>query len=115
MALFGAAFLVLGLAPRLVVARHLRRQGQSVRPALRRLYLSATPWIGLIFVVGSVSHLAGGIAMLAFAVVWVTVLVVGRARGIWRLPTAVRLIGDPEAWRGNRQAYWESRADRRAP
>jgi hypothetical protein len=63
---------------------------------------------GLCLLIGSVSAGAAGLVMLTWASYMTVVLVTGLVRGVWRFPTAVRLIGDPEAWRGNRHAYWES-------
>ncbi|MBV8986236.1 MAG: hypothetical protein JOZ68_12570 [Acidimicrobiia bacterium] len=111
-AVFGAVLLAIGVAPRVYTAVYLWRRGESVRPALRRLYVPATAWFGLTLLVGAINHTAGGLVMLVFVAVWGTVLIVGLARGAWRLPTAVRLIGDPEAWRGNRRPYWDRGADR---
>jgi hypothetical protein len=49
--------------------------------------------------------------MLALGVTWGTVLIIGLGRGVRRLHTAVRLIGDPEAWRGSRRPYWDRSGD----
>src|SRR5207248_11174229 len=72
-------------------------------------YLSPMAWLGLILLVSSISRPAGGVVLLAFATVTVAFLAVAFVRGIWRFPTAVRLVGDPDAWRGNRLPYWEKR------
>jgi hypothetical protein len=64
-------------------------------------------WIGLAMVIGSVSPIAGGFVFVGGGAITIGILVIGLIRGAWRFPTAVRLIGDPEAWRGNRHPYWE--------
>jgi hypothetical protein len=98
---------VVGLAPRLWFARELRRQGLPVRQAWRRIYVPVTPWFGAALFVGAFSDLLGGLMMLVLGLVCVTVLAAGLIRGAWRFPTALRLLGDPDAWRGARRPYWE--------
>ena len=107
--IFGCLLLAVGVALRISIAVHLRHKGESIRPAFKRLYVPATPWVGLILVVLAVSHLLAKILVLG---AFLPVLVIGLVRGIWRVPTAVRFIGDPEAWRGKRRAYWDQSAER---
>jgi hypothetical protein len=108
MALSGVALLVVGVTPRLWVARELRRQGRSGAVVMRPLLMSPMCFFGLCLLIGSVSAMGAGLFMVAWVSYMTVFLVTGLVRGAWRFPTAVRLIGDPEAWRGNRHAYWES-------
>jgi hypothetical protein len=78
------------------------------------MYVPATPWLGLGLVTMSVNALAGGLLMLAFAVGAAAILFTGLIRGAWRLPTAMRLMGDPQAWRGERLPYWDGERPRRS-
>jgi hypothetical protein len=114
MAIAGVALLALGIGPRVWITRELRRQGQPSRPAWRRVYLSPTAWFGIILIAGAISPVAGA-AALAVVMVWAGVviveLLVHGVRGVWRLPTAVRLIGDPDAWKGIRRPYWDRSAN----
>jgi hypothetical protein len=103
----GVVLIVLGLAPRLWLTRELRRQGWPVRHAWRRILVPATPWLGVSLLIGSVNNVIGGLMMLTLAAFWLTVLVIGLVRGAWRMPTALRLLGDPAAWRGTRRPYWD--------
>jgi len=106
-ALVGAVLLVLGVVPRLRLVQVLHRAGRP-RLALRSLYLSPIAWIGLILLMGSISATAGAAVVGAYLLVLAGTVAIGLVRGVWRFPTAVRHIGDPEAWRGNRHPYWDT-------
>jgi O-antigen ligase len=108
-ALGGLAILGIGVVPRIRLVLLLRRHGRPWRVSMRPLYTSLMGWFGLCVLISLVSPLVAGILMLMVASAAMVVLVTGLVRGVWRFPTAVRLIGDPEAWRGNRHPYWESR------
>ncbi|MEY2404385.1 MAG: hypothetical protein QOD38_1936, partial [Acidimicrobiaceae bacterium] len=108
MAAVGLAVLCIGCIPRVFVARVLRRQGRSWSVVTRTFLTSPMCFFGVVLLVGQVNAMAGGFVMIAWGLWAFVVLATGLVRGVWRFPTAVRLIGDPEAWRGNRHAYWES-------
>ncbi len=75
------------------------------------VYLSPMVWFGLIVVADAVSPAVAG-ALIAIVMLWAIVggveLLVSGVRGAWRVPTAIRLMGDPDAWKGIRRPYWAS-------
>jgi hypothetical protein len=107
-ALVGVALLTLDVAFRLWLVRQLGRDRQAVRKVWRSLYLSPLAWIGLIALTSSINPLAGGAVMAFWIVATAITVIVSFIRGVWRFPTAYRLLGEPEAWKGHRRAYWES-------
>ena len=99
----GCVMLAFQVGLTLLVRADLMELGRSPRAAWRRLLLSPFTWLGLVFVVDSVSPPVAaalfGILMLAV----LAMLVVGLVRGLRGLPAFVRQarrIGDPDAWRG---------------
>jgi hypothetical protein len=107
--LVGFALLAFGLLPRVLVVRAVRRRGRRAAFLVRPFFLPVSAWFGLVLLLGAVSPVAGGLVMVALVLVAAAYLVAGFMKGAWRFPEAVRLLGNPEAWRGHRKPYWEQR------
>jgi hypothetical protein len=95
--------LPVGLASWLAVG--LRREGKSIRPAVRYLSRSGSFYMGLLLIAMTVSGPLGEFVLLVLFVLLAAVAIrlllrlPGAIRG---LPASYRNIGDPAAWRGER-------------
>lgn len=95
--------LPVGLA--LWIAVRLRREGESIRPAVRYVTRSGSFYMGLLLITMAVSRPLGEFVfavLLVLLAVAAIRLLLKLPRAIRGLPTSYRNIGDPAAWRGER-------------
>jgi hypothetical protein len=116
-AVIGATLVAVDIGGRIWLSRALKREGRPPRLAWTRVYISPFLWLGLVMLSGAIGGPVGAAIFavtLCCALVFAVWLIVGGVRGAWRLPEAVRLIGDPKAWEGARRASWD-RSGREEP
>lgn len=117
-ALLGLLMIAMGVffaRRHVAVARRLRAHGWPRRRAWFNVYMSPGIFIGLVLFLGAIWMPAAEVVFATGALLLIAWLVESAVRGAWRLPTAIRLTGDPAAWRGERRAYWQERTPAERP
>jgi hypothetical protein len=101
-AIAGLCFLALPLSVACWLAVRLRREGSPMYPAFKVVWRAPIFYVGILMLAPAVGGPLGNVMLSAVFVVYVVRLATRLPRLVRSVPSAVRDIGDPQAWRGGR-------------